>query len=331
MARLGINPARGKTTSYRPSRVTAMILVYIPHLDGYFQQKLEVFKLVVESLRRHTGLPIDLLVFDNGSCAPVVDYLRAERDAGRLDYLLLASQNIGKIGALKIMFNAAPGEIIAYSDDDILYYPGWLEAHLQLLEGFPQAGMVSGAPVRNAARHAMRSLQALAEAPLAGFNLHRERRIPDEWEADWALSTGRDPQEHLEATRQEMDSVLRFGELEAIGGADHFQFVCFKDTILRALPADWSGKLMGHMIELDEALDGLGLLRLSTTQRYTRHLGNSLSPAISQELRSLGLSVEGESRAPARRKKHWTLYLPGSRRLLRSAYNRLFNILHQLD
>lgn len=331
MARLGINPARGKVTSYRPARVTVAILVYIPHLEGYFQHKLEILKVALQSAARHTTPPYDLLVFDNGSCAAVVDYLRAQLDAGLIHYLLLSSQNIGKIGALKIIFNAAPGEIVAYSDDDILYCPGWLEAHLALLEGFPSAGTVSGAPVRNAARHAMQSLDKLAAQPPPGLTIRRERRIPNEWEADWALSTGRDPQEHLDATRQDVDSVLHFGALEAIGGADHFQFACFKQVILQALPNEWSGKLMGHMIELDEALDGLGLLRLSTPQRYTRHLGNSLSPAVAQELRALGFSLEGEAATPQRRKKHWSLYLPGSRRVLRGIYNRLFNILHQLD
>ncbi len=62
-----------------------------------------------------------------------------------VDDLLLSQRNIGKIDALRILFNAAPGEIIAYNDDDIFFYPGWLEAHLEILDSFPKAGMVSGA------------------------------------------------------------------------------------------------------------------------------------------------------------------------------------------
>jgi len=60
-----------------------------------------------------------------------------------------------------------------------------------------------------------------------------------------------------------------------IGAANHFQFVAPKQVILQALPGKWTGKLMGSMIELDEAIDNLGYLRLSTAKRYTRHLGNS--------------------------------------------------------
>jgi len=64
----------------------------------------------------------------------VVDYLKELRDKGKIQYLILSSRNIGKMGALQIAFRAAPGEIIAYSDDDVFFLPGWLERHLEVLE-----------------------------------------------------------------------------------------------------------------------------------------------------------------------------------------------------
>jgi len=310
-------------------------------LAGYFEQRLEVLKLVLASLDAHTTPELELYVFDNGSCETVVDYLVGLRQAGQIDCLMLSQRNLGKIDALRILFNAAPGEMIAYNDDDIFFYPGWLEAHLEVLRSFPKAGMVSGLPVRNAAGHARKSLERLAAGGLPGLSILHERRIPDEWEADWAASTGRDPQAHLQATHDLTDLVLRMqkpdgaGFCEAIGAANHFQFVCPKKVILQALPASWTGKLMGSMIELDEAIDDLGYLRLSTAQRYVRHLGNSLSEAVRQETAGLGLSLEnGSSPSPARqtsrgRKKHWLLRIPGSRRVFVSIYNRLFDILYR--
>ena len=88
---------------------------------------------------------------------------------------------------------------------------------------------------------------------------------------------------------------------------------------------------MGHMIELDEAIDNLGYLRLSTTKRFTRHLGNALSDEVVQEAHSLGL-LEGEQirLAPHKtRKRLWLLRIPGSRRVLSAVYNRLFAILYR--
>ncbi|MFM8319536.1 MAG: glycosyltransferase family A protein [Chloroflexota bacterium] len=334
MTRIGINPARGKTTDAKPQRITVALVTYLPDLSGYFEHRLEVLKLVIDSLSAHTSLPHDVMVFDNASCLPVIDYLQQCRQAGQINFLLLSDRNIGKIDALRVLFEAAPGEFIAYADDDILFYPGWLEAHLRLLESFPQAGMVSGVAVRSAAGHAHASLDRLAAAPPAGVSARRERRIPDAWERDWALSTGRDAQAHLDQTREQLDLVLTAdtpgGAVEAIAGANHFQFVARKAQILPALPAGWTGRLMGSMIELDEAVDRLGLLRLSTAGRFTRHLGNALSPELVREAQALGLAARAAPTGPrpaGPRRRPLILRIPGSRRVLVALYNKLFKIL----
>jgi glycosyltransferase involved in cell wall biosynthesis len=331
MARIGINPARGKVSSYLPAKVTVAVLTCIPYLDGYYQQRLPVLELVLASLQAHTHLPHDLLVFDNGSCETVRRYLAAQHEKGAIDFLILSRENVGKIGAFKVLFNAAPGEIVAYADDDILFYPGWLEAALQVLSVFPRAGMVSGVPVREGAGYACQSLDDLARAPYPGLVLRRERRVPDEWEADWAQSTGRDPQAHLQATRDAQDLVISMQGVEVIGTANHFQFVSPKKVILEALPGEWSGKLMGSMVELDETIDAHGYLRLSTARRYTRHLGNTLSPALMQEVRAMDLLVADGVRPLKSARKHWLLRLPGGRRLLKAVYNRMFDVLSGLE
>jgi hypothetical protein len=329
MTRIGINPARGKYSGYRPARVTVAVITCIPHLEGYFQGKLEVLRLSLASLLAYTTLPYDLLVFDNGSCAQVVDYLRGLQESGALRYLFLSGGNIGKIGAFQLIFPSAPGEIIAYSDDDILFYPAWLEAHLRLLEGFPRAGMISGVPVRNGSRYAVEAIRRLQQENLPGLEITPERRIPDEWEADWALSTGRDPEASREALKDQVELVLRKEGLEAIGTANHFQFVAPKQVLLEALPDEWSGRLMGQMIELDEAIDAAGYLRLSTVERYTRHIGNLISPALQEAARRLGLEA-GRAQLMARRKRGLGR-IPAVRRILLALYNRMFKILNEVD
>jgi len=121
------------------------VLVFIPEQFGYYQQRLEILKLCVASIVNHTPPETyDLLVFDNGSCGEVKDYLRSLHEEGVARYLLLSRSNVGVANAHKIMLHAAPGEIVAYSDDDVFFHPGWLEAHLEILETFPRVGMVSG-------------------------------------------------------------------------------------------------------------------------------------------------------------------------------------------
>lgn len=331
MTRIGVNPARGKVSGYRPARVTVAILTYVPDQEGYFQHRLEVLQLVLASLKAHTTLPYDLFVFDNGSCPAVRQYLLALRDAGEIDFLCLSHVNIGKIGAFQVIFKAAPGEIIAYADDDILFYPGWLEAHLEILEKFPRAGMVSGVPVREGAGYACESLKRLQTGTVPGLEIRFERCVPPEWEADWAVSTGRDPATHLQATREVMDTVLSLGGIEAIGTANHFQFVARKEVIVAALPQVWSAKLMGSMVELDQAIDANGYLRLSTTGRFTRHLGNTISSAVAEEARALGLTANQPVLATKAKRRPWITRLPGSRRVFKSIYSWLFDLLYGVD
>ena len=330
MARFGINPARGMTSDYRPTKVTIAMLAYIPHLDGYFQDRFEILQLSLASLIANTNPPCDLMVFDNGSKSSVVDYLQDLKNQGIIRYLLLSSENIGKIGAFELLFNAAPGEYVAYTDDDIFFYPGWLEALLKVIEAYPAVGMVSGAPIRDASDRASQSLKQLIKNGNSQITVSYGRRIPDEWEADWALSVGRDPETHLKETQGYQDIILENHGIEAFGSASHFQFLSPKKVILQALPEMWSGKLMGEMNELDEAVDNLGYLRLSTVERYTRHMGNTVSPDLINEARELGVALDGRQRR-TRSNKHWLLYIPGSRRILRSIYNKLFSILHKID
>lgn len=329
MARVGINPARGKKSEYQPARVTVVVITYIPHQDGYFHDKLEVLQLSINSILKNTTQPYDVLILDNGSCPEAVDYLRNIYQDGLIDYLLLSAENIGKIGAFQLAFNTAPGEVIAYSDDDILFYPGWLEAQLEILDAYPDVGMVSGVPVRDASKRARKSLDKFLEANSSGLRIIEDHQFPDDWEVEWAKSTGRDPEVHLQQIKDRQETILELNGVKAFGSASHFQFVSPKHVLLEALPAEWSGKLMGNMIEFDEAVDAAGFLRLSTTDRYVQHIGNLLSDNVADTAADMGIE-SGVIRNKGTVKKHWLLYIPGSGRILRWIYNRLFRILHRV-
>ena len=66
----------------------------------------------------------------------------------RVQYLFNSSRNIGKGKAWELIFSAAPGEVIAYADGDVLFESGWLERAMELLESYPDVGMVSCRPMR---------------------------------------------------------------------------------------------------------------------------------------------------------------------------------------
>jgi glycosyltransferase involved in cell wall biosynthesis len=330
MTRIGINPARNRISAYRPARVTVAVIVYLPHLTGYFQNRLDVVRLSFETLFQNTDSPYDLLVFDNASCTEVKAYLQTLHADGRIRYLLSSSENIGKLGALRVIAGAAPGELIAYADDDTFFYPGWLKAHLAIFDHYPTVGMVSGSPERTLFDHAIQNnLDRAAADP--DIEITHGKRIPMQWEHEWAKALGKDVDLYLDEVGQLEDIIMEYRGVAVYATACHNQFLSPKRVLLEHLAGSWSGRLMGGLNELDEAIDASGLLRLTTLDRTTKLIGNVVSPEMATEARHYGIQIgkrfwsAGEYRT---RGFFQRLAEKGPIRwLLQGMYNRLFWIL----
>jgi glycosyltransferase involved in cell wall biosynthesis len=319
MPRLGMNPARGQPSGYHPARLTLAMLTYLPNQAGYFEQRFAVTRLSLESLIENTPEPYDLIVFDNGSCPELVNYLCGLREQGQIQYLILSSRNIGKIGALQIIFRAAPGELIAYSDDDVLFLPGWLDAHLKLFEAYPRVGLVTGFYIRSHMRYGTQTLEAFAQRP--DVQSERGFLIPRQLEEHYIENMGRT----WETYQQEVDGLddlrLTYQGVDALASAGHHQFLASRQVLLEVMPTEWSGQLMGKVRELEIAIDQLGYLRLSTCQPVTHLLGNIISPENAVEAQRMGLSAaSGLVRQPSGGRLRQN---PLVRRMALAVYNRL--------
>lgn len=285
-----MNPGRGKKSAYQPARVTVAVLSYLPNQVGYFENRLEVTRTCIRSILANTKTPYDLMVFDNGSCEEAVEMLRRLHRQGQIDFLLLSSQNIGKIGALRMISAAAPGEIIAYSDDDVFFLPGWLERHLEVIDTYPNVGAVSGMYIKPHMKEGVTSTLRFGEREdvqkESGNLIDRalEQHYIDQMGRTW--DRYRSEIKGLEDVRLTYNGVLTFAS------AGHYQMTVPKEVILKALPGTWSGNLMGQMRDLDIAIDDLGLLRLCTTPPTVRLLGNLIDQESAKALEELGLPVD---------------------------------------
>lgn len=329
MPRVGINPNRSIVTSYKPARVTVAVLIHMPHLSGYFQPRFEVVKLCLQSILTNTSVPYDLLVFDNGSCAEMVDYLRELYEENKIQYLFLSSQNIGKIGALQFIFNAAPGEIVAYTDDDVFFLPGWLENHLRILETYPKAGMVTGIYIKPQMHWSVSSTLKFTEQ--ADVETKQGNLIPHEWEEDYVYNMGRTWESYAEEIKglENSDIILKYKGVEAFASAGHHQFVTYRQTMLEALPDQWSGRLMGKMRELDETVDQLGYLRLCTYEKATHLMGNVVSDWLANEAQRLGITARsGETKKKRFGVLAKFLRLPFIHKVIQFLYDRLYWMLN---
>lgn len=302
------------------------MLIYLPHLSGYFQHRFEVLKLSIGSLFANTTHPYDFLVFDNASCKQVKKYLSDLVEEGLIRYLLTSSENIGKLGALRLISGAIPGEVLAYTDDDTFFYPGWLEAHLEILDGFPDVGMVSGSPERTLFDHGISSNLAYAENN-DDVSLSYGKTIPETWEREWAFSLGKNVEEYLDQVRKLEDIIMIRGGNRVYATACHNQFVMPKDVAIKFLQDEWTGRLMGGMNELDNAIDGAGQLRLTTLDRTTRLIGNLVSPEMEAEARKYSIEVRASRIKQAGSRSGRLVKRGPVRWLLQGIYNRLFALL----
>lgn len=271
--RVGQNPAKFVKEVANPERITVAVLSYIPFLSGFYAETLDVLKVCLASARKDAGLPFDLLVFDNGSCAEVQDWLVSEQRDGNIQYLILSEKNLGKGGAWNIILNGAPGEIIAYADSDVLFSPGWLKQSVDLLETFPHVGMVTARPYRTNPQF-YSSTVAWAESQ-PDVQVERGQFIPWEVFREFDLSLGQSEEEIRQRYETTEDVRITYRGMQAIAGASHWQFTAYKSTLAQFLPFQMD-RPMGQVKQLDQRVNDAGLLRLMPTQPFAMNLSNTL-------------------------------------------------------
>jgi glycosyltransferase involved in cell wall biosynthesis len=271
--RKGQNPAKFIGHVAQPERITIAVLNYIPFLSGFYAQTLDILKLCLGSIRAGSDLPYDLMVFDNGSCPEAVDYLLNEHAEGNIQYLVLSEKNLGKGGAWNIMLQAAPGEIIAYSDNDAYFYPGWLSTSMRILEAFPNAGMVTSRPFRTNLDLCTSTIQWAENNP--EVTIQRGQFIPWEEFKAFDMSLGQPEPEVLARYQSTVDVRLKYRDLTVQVGASHWQFIAYKSVIQRFLPFSMD-RPMGQVKQLDQRLDGAGYLRLMPVEFLAQNMSNRL-------------------------------------------------------
>lgn len=312
--RIGQNPIKSVKEVAKPARITVAVLNYVPFLSGFYADALEVLKVCLESIRESADLPFDLLVFDNGSCEEVRQYLLDEHQSGRIQFLILSEKNLGKGGAWNIILAGAPGEIIAYTDSDAYFYPGWLSRSVQILETFPNVGMVTARPFRTKEEF-YTNTEGWAENT-EGAAVERGKLIPFEVFREFDLTLGQSEEEikqHYETTE---DIRITYHEVTAFAGASHWQFTAYKSVLQSFLPFSME-RPMGQVRQLDQRMNEAGLLRLMVSDPLAQNMSNTLRNAP-------GRAADRAVNRAKRNRAAGLLDFPPIRRVLLGAYDMIF-------
>lgn len=245
-------------------RVTVLVVTHLPETkSAYHKDRMSVISKSLVSLLDNANIEINFIVWDNGSCDTLRDYLKELP----IDSLIL-SRNIGKTNALKFVMRGLPeGSIFAYGDDDIEYFDDWLRPQIEILENFPQVGTVTGYPTVIQGRWAK-------HPNIEGSQIESGKFIPQEWERDFALAHGREWNMHYANTLNDKTTRITYKGLQAYCLGHHCQFVCYPEKIEPLY--NWSDRAMLPEQPIDKEIDNAGLYRFSTINRYARHIGNVL-------------------------------------------------------
>jgi hypothetical protein len=290
--RKGQNPAKFGTPAYQPKRLGIAILSYIPSTEGYFEHALQILQFQIASIYQSTPDGFDLWVLDNGSCVEAQAELHRLHTSGWIDFLVSSRYNIGKTGALNWILGNLPNELICYTDSDVLFRQGWLENSLRILESFPEAGVVTAQPnLFDVLRGSGKAHLAFKENPL--YQVEPEMLDPGTIE-EYVYGVGLPP----ERGALLMDSPVqmltnRETGVKAVIGATHMQFImpCSLAREIVPLPAS-RGLSRDEDVVLNQRVDQLGYLHLSTPMAYVFHMGNRLDDKICSEVKGFELLQE---------------------------------------
>lgn len=295
--RTGLNPSKMKgSPAYQPRQVGVATLTYVPSLQGYFRDALDIIQVHLSSMRSSMDQEVNTMVFDNGSCPEVVRYLESQWQSGLIDWLTLSRHNLGKNGALNWIFSAMPNEYIAYSDSDVFFRSGWLEESLKIFQVFDRAGMVSAQPVFfDFLRGQGTTIQQIEE--YAGdFSIAKLKPTPEIVEE---YCDGIDASDELRKEFLNQDLTVAIHSktgFQAVTTATDMQFMLKKEVIKSLVPLPIAGALTAKdAIDIPMGVEKLGYWLLSTDKPYVWHMGNALDSDLNTEIKSLFTAPERRS------------------------------------
>jgi hypothetical protein len=193
-----------------------------------------------------------------------------------------------------------------------LFSPNWLSRSVEILEAFPNVGMVTARPFRTPPEFYESTLKWAKQ----NATLDEGQFIPWETFLEFNLSLGQTEEENKKVYAETRDWRLVYKGVTAMAGASHWQFTAYKSTLGQFLPFDMD-KPMGQVRQLDKRMNDAGLLRLMVSDPLAMNMSNTLGYLRGE----LGKQTVKRKASFGKR----ILELSPIKKILLSVYNKIFS------
>ncbi len=267
--RIGQNPSKEQPVPEQDQFHQVILPVYIPTLEGYYENSFEVLKLCLTSLFKTCHTHTFITVVNNGCCKEVQLYLEYLFKEGQI-HELNQTTNIGKLNAILKGLCGHRFPLITIADADTLFLTGWQNATYEIFEKFPKAGVVGLTPqFKMYHGHCSNVLFDLFFSKQLRFESVKN----PEALVHFYNSIGWDDDYNKNYLEQAL--VVNSNEETALVGAGHYA-ATYNGGLFPSIPSFLNAKL-GRNTEqyLDDLPLHFGLWRLTTTNNFAYHMGNT--------------------------------------------------------
>ena len=145
--------------------------------------RLDCTKKCMNSIRRHTNQPYEMILVDNASKDSTVKWLRRQVKENKSFRLIENKKNDGLIKGRNQGINVAQGEYVVLMDNDAIVSQGWLDSMLRCLNSASDVGIVgpmtnNDSGIQQILDESYRSIDYLDKYAARFRERYRHRRIP---------------------------------------------------------------------------------------------------------------------------------------------------------
>ncbi|RRO22854.1 glycosyltransferase [Flavobacteriaceae bacterium 14752] len=272
--RKGTNPAKNIDNKVKTDDFHQVIVpVYLPNLEGYYKEGLDILKLCLESIVLTSHNKTYISVVNNGSCVEVKAYLNELLQVGKI-HEVIHTTAIGKINAIAKGLAGHNFDLVTITDADVLFINGWQKAVYEIYETFPRAGMVGTTPQPMLFKTYNEKIffDNFFNPNFKFYNVNQE--LKEDIKKMYSTTIGLNHPK----SKYHFKKILAISKknLKSVVGNGHFT-ATYKSELLKYLKNLTAKEKMGGSglnVSLDEPSVKHGHWRLCTFKNYTYHMGN---------------------------------------------------------